>query len=302
MNGYVLLLKPFRLTALVLLLLFVTACRSKSKNYEPTYSLDSSKIKMLVYGMPTQAFYRMTSPSIKYLNDHMDSTRIQLVASTTFLDYVKKLDTGYFDLTSANGLKTLEALRNGYSIVAEGVDELGNAGVILVNKDSSINQFSDLKNKTIATPGSPALGGHMLQMVYLFKKGLDVNKEVKFNYLESFESVILNIYLGKCSAGFTTITGWNNFIKQRPELASKVALKWQTPAVVGNALIIRDDVSNKTANQIKNLVLTMHMNEVGRKALANLGLVKYVPADSNTYEPMKTFLKEYRALIVDPKF
>jgi phosphonate transport system substrate-binding protein len=119
-----------------------------------------------------------------------------------------------------------------------------------------IDDFLDLKGKSIAAIKRPALQGYMLPMLYLFKKGLNVNKDVKLKYLESFESVILNIYLGKCSAGFTATNGWHLFIKKRPEMASKVVLKWVTPPTPGNTLLVRNRVNEKTAFQIKNLVLT----------------------------------------------
>jgi phosphonate transport system substrate-binding protein len=138
-------------------------------------------------------------------------------------------------------------------------------------------------------------------MLYLFKKGLNVNKEIKLKYLESFESIILNIYLGKCSAGFTTLTGWNNFLKKRPEVATKVSIKWQTPTVIGNPLLIRNDVSEETISQLRRVILTMHLNENGKKALADIGYLKFIPTDSNTYRPLRNVLKEYRELIIDPK-
>jgi phosphonate transport system substrate-binding protein len=143
--------------------------------------------------------------------------------------------------------------------------------------------------------------GHLLPMVFLYKNGLDVSKQIKLKYLESFESVILNVYLGKCSAGLTTINGWHSFLKRRPEIASKVALKWVTPAVPGNVLLIRNSVDEKTANQLKNLIVTMHMNEQGRKALADLGYTRFVAADSNTYLPFRNLLKEYQAIIANSK-
>ena len=43
------------------------------------------------------------------------------------------------------------------------------------------------------------------------------------------------------------------------------------------------------------------MNDQGRKALADLGYAKFVPADSNTYLPFRNLLKEYQAIIADPK-
>ena len=109
------------------------------------------------------------------------------------------------------------------------------------------------------------------------------------------------MYLGKCSAGLTTINGWHSFIKRRPEIASKVALKWTTPAVAGNTLLIRNSVNEKTVSQLKGLILNMHMNEQGRKHWQILDIVKFVPADSNTYIPFRDLLKEYSQLIEDRK-
>jgi hypothetical protein len=45
----------------------------------------------------------------------------------------------------------------------------------------------------------------------------------------------------------------------------------------------------------------MHLNEKGRKALADIGYLKYIPTDSNTYRPFRDVIKKYQELIVDPK-
>jgi phosphonate transport system substrate-binding protein len=302
MKGKRFFLVPFSATLLMLFLLLFSACKSKGNYYEPTYLKDSIKKKTLLYGVPTQAYYEMHIAFVRYMNERLPKTHIQIVSSSNFSGYVSKVKNGVFDLAVANGIMAIEDKPSMYSLAGESIGEEPNAGGILVNKDSSINNFSDLKGRQIATLGSPALPGHMLQMVYLFKKGLNVNKEVKLKYLESFESVILNVYLGKCSAGFVSINGWHSFLKKRPEIASKVALKWITPATQGNTLFIRKDVNEETASKIRQMILTMHTTEEGRKALADLGYVKFVPADSNTYLPLKEFLKEYRQLIIDPKY
>jgi phosphonate transport system substrate-binding protein len=301
MKGKMNLVSPFSFAALFFFFVLINGCRSKQNSYEPTYSVDSSHKQTLTYGVPTQSYYEMHTPFVNYLNERLQDIRIQIVSSADFSAYVTKVNNRQFDLAIANGLMALDNNRLGYSLCGESVGEVPNAGAILVHKDSSINNFLDLKGKSIATPGSPALPGHMFQMLYLFKKGLNVNKDIKLKYLESFESVILNVYLGKCSAGFTAINNWRSFLKKRPEVASKVALKWVTPAAPGNTILIRNNVDEQTASQLRSLVLTMHKSEEGRKALAALGYVKFVAVDSNTYRPLRNFLKEYKELIVDPK-
>jgi len=301
MKGYFFFLRPFSLAGLVLFFLLFATCKPKSNPYEPKYSLDSAQKKTLSYGVPTQSYYEIHSAFVTYLNDHLPNLHIQTIASSNFSAYIDKVKGRSFDLALANGIMALDSTRLGYSILGTSVEEVANAGVILVNKDSSINHFSDLKGKTVVSTPYPALGGYMLPMLYLLKNGVNVNKEIKLKYLESFESVILNIYLGKCSAGFTTINGWNSFLKRRPEVAAKVIKKWETAPVGGNPLLIRNDVGKETISQLRTVILTMHLNEKGKKALADIGYLKFIRTDSNTYQSLKNVLKEYRELIADPK-
>jgi phosphonate transport system substrate-binding protein len=276
-------------------------CKSKTKPYQPEYVQDTSRKNILLYGVPTQAFFILSEPFVKYINTRLKGARVQTVATTTFLGWVDKVEHGNFNFIVGNGLQALDGIRYGYTIVATAIDEAGYKGAILVNKDSSINKISDLRGRSVATVGRPALAGHMLPMVYLFKKGFNVNRDIRLQFCESFESTIMSIYLGKCSAGFTSTTGWTTFLQRRPEIASRVALKWVTQPITGTALLIRNDVDNNTALQLRNIILSMDSSQDGRNALAKLGYIKFVPADISSYEPVKSFLREYNALIVDQK-
>jgi len=289
------------IAGLVFSFILFTTCKPKSPAYEPTYSIDSAQKKTLLLGLPTQSYYELWAAYVSYLNDHLPGVHIQTVASPNFLAYVDSLNARTFDILLTNGILALDSVRLGYSTLATSVEETANEGVILVNKDSSINSFSDLKGKLIASVGDPGLAGHMLPMMYLLKNGVNVNKDIKLKYLDSFESVILNLYLGKCSAGFTSLSIWNSFLKKRPEIGIKVSKKWETPAVEGNSLIIRNDVSKETISQLRSVIFAMHLNNTGKKALADIGYLKFVAADSNTYRPLRNLLKEYRVLVIDPK-
>lgn len=291
----------YSLAGLVFSFLLFTTCKSKSPTYEPTYSVDSAQKKTIVFGLPTQSYYEIWAGFVSYLNDRLPGIHIQTVASSNFSDYIDSWNAKSYDILLANGIMALDSSRINYSSLGTSLEEIANAGVILVNKDSSINSFSDLKGKLVASVGDPGLAGHMLPILYLLNNGVNVNKDIKLKYLDSFESVILNIYLGKCSAGFTSLNIWNSFIKKRPEVAILVNKKWETPAVAGNSLFIRNDVHVETISQLRKLILTMHLNDTGKKALADIGYLKFVPTDSNTYRPLRNLVKEYQELIIDPK-
>ncbi|MES1216384.1 MAG: PhnD/SsuA/transferrin family substrate-binding protein [Bacteroidota bacterium] len=273
------------------------SCKSKEVKYEPTYVTDPATKKILLFGVPGQPYYEATSSLVKYLNQHLKNVQVQTVASFTLEEYVHKLDQGYFNFTIFNGIKALEEQKNGYSIVGKVGDDDSYRGVILVNKDSVIRDINDLKNKSIASPGQAALAGHMMPMLYLHKNGIDVNKDIRLVYCSSFESAIMNVYLGKSAAAFSWITNWKSFIKRRPEIAAKVDLKWETPPLINTAILFRNDMDKETADELKNLLFTLHESEEGKNILDKIGFTKFEPADSNTYQPVKRFMTEYNAAI-----
>ncbi|MGZ3924389.1 MAG: phosphate/phosphite/phosphonate ABC transporter substrate-binding protein [Flavisolibacter sp.] len=287
--------------SVILFSLVLQGCKRKTVHYQPAYGNDTKEKKVFLFGVPNQSYYELTDSIVKYLNDHLKGIRVQTVATTTYGKYNEQLAQGYYDLTITNGITAVDAIHKGYMIVGKVVDQAGNTGSIIVNKDSSINEFSDLKGKTIATPGAPALSGYVLQMLYLTKKGIDVNRDLKFKHFESYESVFLNVYLGKCSAGFSSTISWNAFIKRRPEIASRVVEKWQTPGIVGSAILFRTDMDERIAAQLKGLFLSMHTNEQGRTALAKIRFLRCEAADSNSYQQIKEVMNNYTSVIKDHK-
>ena len=80
-----------------------------------------------------------------------------------------------------------------------------------------------------------------------------------------------------------------------------MALRWTTPALPGVAFLLRNETENGIARELKNIVLSMHLNDRGKKALAKLGYSKIEAADSTTFEPIKQFLKEYDDLVANRK-
>lgn len=301
MKSSTLLFRLLFLHGIIFMSIVCNSCKGKSKNYEPTYSTDSAHNKILFFGLPTQKYFESTNLLVNYLNEHLHGVKVRTVASSNFLNYLDRISKRDFEMVIVNGIQALESGRNGYSILCTSIDEESYAGCILVHKDSSINTFSDLKGKTVATPGPPALAGHMMPMVYLNKNGINVNRDLRFSYRESFESVYLNVYLGKCAVGFTATNNWRLFIKERPEIASKVALKWTTPAMIGTVFFLRNDIEKEIAAQLKNVLLNMHLNEWGKKALAKIGYLKFAPADSTDFQPVKQFLREYNDLVENSK-
>jgi len=277
--------------------LLLVSCMGHGKNYEPTFSPDSSNTKVLVFGLPNLSSYGDCDLFIKYLNKNLNNAKIRVHACANADDYLNKLKKKVFDFTIINGSLVLDAEQSGYSIVGKMGDDDKYRSVIFVRKDSGINKFSDLAGKTLTTSGPNALAGTMMPLLFLYKNGVNVKTDLKRLYAPSFESTIMNVYLGRCSAGASKRAIAMDMLKQRPEIGSKLIIKWETPPLINNALFIRNDMDTLIAAELTKLIFTLQDNQEGRNALIPLDVSKFEKATSETYKPLKEFLAEYNAVM-----
>lgn len=292
---------PQRVSLFVCLLFLavplMTACSGKrSQGYAPAFEAgEGGGQKVLTLGVPGQSFYETAAMLVQYLNDHLDSVKIKTVACAGLDDYVERLRKGYFDLTVINGTQLLGAERNGYRVVGRISDDT--RSVIFIHKDSGIRRFSDLTGRTISLPGQHTLSGTMMPLMFLYRQGVDVNGGLHRAYVPSFESAILNVYMGHASAGTAWKAAWVTFLRQRPEIGSKLEVRWETPPLVNAGVLFRRSVDSLLAAKVAALFFRMKTDEAGRQALQRLNISGFEPADSSTFRPMETFLREYDSVI-----
>jgi len=278
-------------------ILLLGSCKGDHKNYEPAFSPDSSNKKVVIFGLPNLSSYGDCDLFIKYLNKNLSKAKIRVLACLNADDYLNKLKKKAFDFTIINGSLVLDAEQSGYSIVGKMGDDDKYCSVIFVRKDSGINKFSDLAGKTLTTSGPNALAGTMMPLFFLYKNGVNVKRDIKRLFAPSFESTIMNVYLGRCSAGASKRAIAVDMLKQRPEIDSKLIIKWETPPLINNALFFRNDMDTLTASVLTKLIFTLQNSEEGRKALVPLDVSKFEKATSQTYKPLKEFLTEYNAVM-----
>ncbi len=275
-----------------LAVLVLTACSgNRQQTYTPTFEAAAATRKVLTMGVPGQSFYETTDLLVQYLNKHLDSVKIQTVACAGIDEYQEKLRNGYFDLTIINGLQLLGAQQNGYRVVGRIADD--SRAVIFVNKDSSVYEFGDIQGHTICLPGQHTLSGTMMPLLYLYQQGVNVNGGLRRLYVPCFESAMLNVYLGHASLGATWKPMWEIYLKQRPELGSKLEARWETPPLVNAGMLFRVTTDSALAAKVAGLFFRMNKDEQGRRALQRLNISGFEPADSNSFRPMEAFLREY---------
>ena len=270
--------------------------------YAPTYSnVAPFQKNVYVFGVHPlhnpQRLFEAYQPMIDYINANLKDAELRLEASRNYATYDKKLFAGYFHFSLPNPYQTVTSTQYGYDIFGKMGDDDNFRGIILVRKDSGIEKVEDLKGKTVSYPAPTALAATMMPQWYLHTHGIDINKDITNSYVGSQESSIMNVFLGKSAAASTWPPPWLAFIEERPEIAEQVMIKWTTPPLPNNGLVVRKDVPQDVLQKVSALIFTLHTHEKGKKILEAMGLSRYEKADYETYEPVRKFLKNFETQV-----
>ncbi len=169
------------------------------------------------------------------------------------------------------------------------------SGVILVRRDSNINELADLKGKKVGYPSRASLAAGLLPQYYLHTHGLDVNTAIQNVYVGSQASSILNVYHGITAAGVARPSSWLMFQAAHPSEAAELAVKWRTESLPNNPLLVRNDVPREVMEQVRTILVSLQDSEAGRRILAPMALSRFEAADNGAYEPVRAFLARFAA-------
>lgn len=282
-----------------LLLLILLGCsKAEEKSYAPVFSgFSNGQAKEYIVGIHPlhnpQRLMALYGPIIEYININMPEAHFRLEASRNYEEFDKKLYSGYFDFAMPNPYQTVRSLKHGYRIFAKMGNDEDFRGIILVRKDSKIDEVSDLKGKIVAYPAPTALAATMMPQYYLHTHGINVNTDIENRYVGSQESSILNVLRGHVAAGATWPIPWKTFSAEHPEQARQLEVKWQTEPLQNNGWVVRNDVSVPIANKFQVLLFDLNKSEDGQRMLQRLPITNFEPATDETYQPVLDFLDAF---------
>jgi phosphate/phosphite/phosphonate ABC transporter binding protein len=156
--------------------------------------------------------YDRYEPLMRYLSEKT-GYEFKLVIPKNFEDFVRMVKSGevlfsyqnpyIFALISKEvNIKPL-VTTVGEDCLDEGIcGEDRFRGVIITGYNSGIMNIGDLKGKKIMIVSPTSAGGYLSQKMFLKRKGIDVERDVKIIDAKRQENVILGVYRGEADAGF----------------------------------------------------------------------------------------------------
>lgn len=232
-------------------------------------------------------------PLVGYLNRQIPGVRLRLVASRNYRQFDERMSRGAFDFALPNPYQVVRATGQGYAVFGKMGDDADFRGVILVRKDSGLRQLSDLKGKVISYPAPTALAATMMPQFFLQSRGVDVRTETTSKFVGSQESAIMSVYMRLSDAGATWPPPWRQFVRDHPEIAAQLEVKWETPSLINNGLVAKDTVPPELVRRIGDLMVGLQQTPEGRSILERIGVSRFERADDLAYEPVRSFMREF---------
>jgi phosphonate transport system substrate-binding protein len=291
----------------LLLLLYVVGVLSACDNtaappYEPTFA-DAPAVAQTVYLFGVhplhnpQRLYEVFGPMMDYLSEQIPGVRFKLEASRNYAAYDEKLYAGKFHFSLPNPFQTINAVDKGYRVFAKMGDDENFRGIILVRRDSGINQVSDLKGEAVSYPAPTALAATMMPQYYLQTHGVDVMGELDNRYVGSQESSVMNVYLKQTMAAATWPPPWLALAKERPELKKELQVIWETTPLINNGLVVLPEVPAEITQKVHDLIINLHTHDLGRQILKPMELSRFETATNSSYDVVRAFMEDFSRLV-----
>lgn len=285
------------------LTILLTACDKAPTDNAVQYSATPSEDAEIVYRIAIhplhnpKKLFEAYEPLVDYINSQLQNIHLELEASRDYSTYEKKFRARAPALLLPNPWQTLQAMERGYHVIAMAGDADDFKGIFIVRKDSNIKLLDDLKGNTISYPAPTALAAAIMPQYFLYTNGIDINQDIQNLYVGSQESSIMNVYLGKVAAGATWPPPWRLFQKDHPEKAKQLKMIWQTPPLINNSVMVRDDVPEAISKQIQDILVGLADMPQGQAILAGMETARIYAANDADYNVVREYIKHFEDIV-----
>jgi len=284
---------------LVALLFNFANCNNNPQNTGPKYADSLPENTIPVYHLAIHALHNpvkmieVYTPLIEYLNENIREAKFVLETSKDYSDFEKKYESRLPEILLPNPWQTIQAMEVGYVVIAMAGEPKDFKGIFLVRKDSYIKNPIDLKGKKISYPSATALAACIMPQYFLYKNGVDVNKDITNLYVGSQESAIMNVYLKISDAGATWPQPWRAFQKEHPVEASQLRLIWETETLINNSIMVRDNLPDVIKTKIQHSLINLVKTEQGKLILQKMEIARFLFAENKDYDTIRTYISEF---------
>lgn len=223
--------------------------------------------------------FEIWQPLVTHLSTQT-GLNLKLEPTYSIPNFEKGFSEGEYDFAYMNPYHFVCAQRNqGYMpLVRDYERQL--TGILVAANHSDIKSIEQLEGKRVDFPSPNALGAS-LYMRTLLSRQFYVECEPKF--VETHESVYLNVISGKAAAG----GGVRRTLEaQSPEIQEQLRVIYETPGVAPHPIAYHPRVPKEVVAKVKAAIIEMAKTEDGKTLLAGIPMTAPGNATKEDYQPL----------------
>jgi phosphonate transport system substrate-binding protein len=205
----------------------------------------------------------------------------ELIGSPSIPEFEKQFLAGDFDFAYMNPYHLIKAHKSqGYMPL---VRDVGRTmfGIVVVRKDSPIQEVKELDGKSVAFPAPNALGAALIPRTE-FGETYKIN--IQPEYVRSHSSVYLNVVTGQTVAG----GGVQKTLQKQPaNIRDALKIIYETPQVAPHPIAVHPRVDKATRDKVRQAFLQLGNTPEGRELLAKIPMKQVGQATLEDYAPLK---------------
>ena len=287
------------LLSLLIFAIFLQVPGNFSLAAEKQLQTDNEKILRLVI-VPEKNIFEQRR-RYKYITDYLSSKMdmsfiLEIMPSYGNISeaFIKgKADAGFFGSFSY----VLTHAKAGIEAIARPLwlnNDSTYRGYIFTRKDSNIETVKDMKNKSLVLVDKATTAGYIFQIFYFKYYSIDNIEDYfsKVTFANSHDAAAWAVYTGEADIGGAKNHIFNSLMEEYPGFRENMKVLIESPEVPSNCLAVRKDLNPAIKLRIKTLLLSMHENPEGRKALKNFNATKFIKTGNDDYKVLYNMVKQ----------
>lgn len=218
-------------------------------------------------------------PVLKYLSDKT-GYKIEFKTAKNIPIFEERCSAGEYDIAYMNPYHYIHFHNSpGYNVFAR-EDLKALKGILVVQKDSPYQEFSNFSSTTLAFPSPAAFAASIVTRAKLSALGIPFTPQ----YVASHDSVYKGVAKGLFPAGGGIPRTFNNLDK---ETKDQLQIFWTSKEYTPHAFAAHPRISKEIVTTLQQAMLQMATDPEGKKLLEKLSFKNLVAAEDSEWDDIR---------------
>ena len=255
----------------------------------PSHTAPSLTLGIHPYLAAAELYKRFT-PLAEYLEKKL-GTEVTIRISSTYEANMLSISSGEIDIAFMGPVAYARLPGNsGPTPLLAAFESNGNRtfrGVIIVRRESGINNLPQLKGKKFAFGPPTSTMGNIVPRAMLLKEGVNVDQLGQAEYMANHDNIALSVLAGRFDAGALKE---DIFRQYEPQGLRALAISDPVP---DHLFVARHGLPGGTIDKLRQILLSLQDTEEGRQILASIqdSLTALVPVTDADYDGIRDMIK-----------